>query len=261
MALKATLASLDGLDDATKAMYKQADGKWVLDVEGGVVGKEKLEEFRSTNTQLLKKVETLETAMKGFEGIDPLKYKEFMDKLQSSDEQKLIKDGKLEEVIKLRITKMEEAHTQQLQALTKKWEAEKVAREESQKDRDTYIIDNELRKATDNPDLGFQPGVADILQARVRGEFVYKDGKVIRVKKDGSVVFGADGITPATINEYLAEVAKSSPYLVKASQGGGANNNGGGGGGNQKQIKRAAFNALDATSQSKSMKDGVIVVD
>ena len=59
MALKAILASLDGLDEATKALYtKGEDGKYHLDVEG-MVGKSKLDEFREKNVQMAKELQTL----------------------------------------------------------------------------------------------------------------------------------------------------------------------------------------------------------
>lgn len=262
MGLKATLATLDGLSNDVKALYKSSgDGKFVLDIEG-MVPKEKLDEFRNTNNQLLEDVKGLKTTVEKFAGVDPTKYKELIDKLQSTEEQKLIKEGKLDDVVNMRVMRMKEEHATQVQQLTKALEAAKTNETKAFGERDTYIIDNELRKTASNPDLGFQDGVADVLQYQVRQNFAYKDGQVVRVKPDGSIVFGTEGTKPATITEYLQEVAKTSTWLLKESKGGGAHNdktNGTTNGG--KKMKRSEWDATNPVAQGKLIKEGVTVVD
>jgi hypothetical protein len=90
MALKAILATLDGLDEALKPLYKKTDdGKYVLEVEGLTDHRSKLEEFRATNRALAEKVEELQKQLEGFKGLDPAKYKELQDKMATLEEKKL----------------------------------------------------------------------------------------------------------------------------------------------------------------------------
>jgi hypothetical protein len=67
MALKAIVATLDGLDEALKPLYKKTDdGKYVLEVEGLTDHRSKLEEFRASNRALSEKVEELQKQLEGF---------------------------------------------------------------------------------------------------------------------------------------------------------------------------------------------------
>lgn len=259
MALKAILASLDGLAENEKALYKAADGKFILDVEGGVVGKDKLEEFRNTNTQLLEKVKLLETSMKQFEGVDPSKYKELMDKLQSQEEQKLIKDGRLDDVINLRIGRMKEDFTAQIQALNDAVKKANGVAEAATGEKNSYIIETELHKAVEDPKYGFHPGSANLLKAQVAREFTIKEGKAVRVKPDGSPVFGADG-QPAGLNDFLAEVVKANTWMVKGSSGSGADNRQKTSG-NVKTVKREQWNGMSAEARNAHLAAKGEVVD
>ena len=63
MLLKFIVDTLEGVDQTVASLYeKQEDGKFRLNVEGAVP-REKLDEFRNTNIELLKKVDA-------FKGVD-----------------------------------------------------------------------------------------------------------------------------------------------------------------------------------------------
>jgi hypothetical protein len=127
-------------------------------------------------------------------------------------------------------------------------------------ERDNYIIDAELRRAVDNPEFGFQPKVADLLQKQVLSEFAYRDGKVVRVKPDGSLIYGKGG-DPGTLMDFLQDVAKERPYLIRLSNGGGAPPNSGGGVKNGKVLRRSEFDAATPDERMQLVKSGVQVVD
>ena len=264
MALKPVLTSLDGLEPAIAALYKKSadDGKFYLEAEG-LVDKAKLDTFRENNIALQKQLDEIKAQMEKFAGVDPDKYKAAMDAIESDKEKKLLKDGKIDEVIALRTEKMRQTYEDKIAA---KDVAINKAIEEAKKagtERDTYIVAEELRKAVDNPELGFHNGVADTLKPQVLKEFQYRDGKVIRVKADGTPAFGAKG-DPATISEYLQDMVKEHPYLVKASTGGGARNNGAGGGdkGGSKTMKRSEFDAIsDPAKKAEVARGGYTFVD
>ena len=263
MALQFVLASIDDLPDNIKTLYKKReDGKFQLEAEG-VVDKTKLDEFRANNIALTEKMKEVQDQLKAFEGMDPAKYKTFMDKFQSDEEKKLLKDGNLDEVIKLRTANIFMEYTEQLKA--KETIIAKLT-EDSKKatgDKDSYIVENELRKSVGNKDLGFHENVADILKDSVLREFKHKDGKVIRVKPDGSLVYGKSG-DPMGLDEFVQGYAKDHPYLVKPSGGGGARNettrsNGSNG---HKTMPRTEFDKLDPVAKNKAMLvDKVKLVD
>lgn len=238
-------------DDLKKLYKKQDNGKYQMEVEG-IVEKAKLDEFRATNVELIEKNKKLLADIDKFKDIDPVKHKALLEKFQSDEEKKLMKDGNIDEVIKLRTAGIIKDRDEQLSA---KDQLIKKLQEESGravKEKDTYIVEAEMRKAIDNPEVGFQPGVANILKDTVLREFVHKDGKIIRVKPDGSVVYGKKDGEPQGLDEFIQGYAKEHPYLVKPSSGGGASNKGdakGNGSGNHKTIKRTEFEKLDPTQQ------------
>lgn len=223
MPLKGILATLDGLDETVAKLYKKRDdGKFILDVEG-MVEREKLDEFRDNNTSLKSQIENLQRAADLYKGIDPAKAKEALAKLQEIQEKKLIDEGKIEELLTQRTERMKLEFAEQL-AAKEKMIGDLTGRVDAAgKEKDRYIITNELARAVDSSDLGFQSGVAALLEPQVLSQFAIRDGKVVAVKSDGSLQFGKEG-NPKTLPEFLGEVAKERPFLVRASSGSGANN-------------------------------------
>lgn len=245
-------AAFESLPDARKTDYKKKDdGKFHLDIEG-VVPREKLEEFRSSNVGLKEQIEKLTKDVQAFEGIDPAVYKQFMDKFKTDEEKKLIKDGNIDEVVKLRTEAIRKDFSDQLAAKEKVITKLTDDTKKATGDKDTYIVENELRKAVDATGRGFQPGVADLLKDRVLKEFIHKEGKVVRVKPDGSLVYGKSG-DPEGISEFVSSYAKEHPYLVIPSSGGNAQNDTtkGSRSNGQKTMPMAEFNKLDAEAKNK----------
>ncbi len=255
-----TQAGYDALDDATKAQYKKGDaGVFILEVEG-MVSKEKLDEFRDNNTKLQKDLEALQQTVAKFSGLDLDKYNAAMAAIENDQEKKLIKEGKIDEVINLRTEKMRQSYDDQIKA---KDAALAKAKEDATKatgERNNYIVEAELRKAVNDPESGFQPGLADLVKGQALKEFVFKDDKVVRVKSDGSPVFGASG-NPATMGEFLTEIAKNHPYLVKGSNGSGAPTGKNNAQPGQKTMKRGEFDAIVDPVRKSEVARSMAIVD
>lgn len=262
MALKATLQNLDGLSEEIKALYKQQDDKtWKLDVEG-MVDKAKIDEFRNTNLTLVEQQKELQKQLEQYKGIDPAKWKELKDKMSSLEEKKLLDEGKLDEVFKMRTEALRHEFAAQLDQKDKKIKELEADKGKAYTERDQFIIDAELRRAVDKPDFGFQSGVADLLKPQVLSEFQYKEGKVARVKPDGSFHYGRNG-DPESLSEFLETIVKERPYLTKSSNGGGAHpkqpqNLAPG----QKSMKRSEFDAIaDPAQKMAVVKAGTAILD
>lgn len=101
--LKFIVDTLEGVDQSVASLYeKQDDGKFRLNVEGAVP-REKLDEFRNTNIELLKKVDA-------FKGVDVKKYSELLALEKRVTDKELVDAGKVDEVVQGRISQMKTEH-------------------------------------------------------------------------------------------------------------------------------------------------------
>ena len=107
MALKLILDSLTGVDSSLHGLYEQKDGKYHLKLDGDVVPKSKLAEFRDNNISLNDEMKTLKEQLANFSDIDPAKAKEAMQKLQDMQDKKLIDSGQIDELLKARTERMQ----------------------------------------------------------------------------------------------------------------------------------------------------------
>jgi hypothetical protein len=191
--LKYSYDKKDDIPEGLKDYYQESDGKYVLKVEG-VVPKEKVDEFRNKNIELVKKLEK-------YKDIDPEKYKQTLEALKEEREKALLKDGKIEELIKLKT----EPLTSQL---TQTAEQAKKYREMLEK---TYV-EAEVSKAVSAMAVP-RPGAMQDIMLRARQ----------------AITLGEDGQLKGDVNEFAKQLLKDAPYLFEQSSGGGASGGSGGG--------------------------------
>src|SRR3972149_6481488 len=101
MPLELIVDTLDAVPEALKDMYVASEGKFKLDVNG-------IEDTKGLKSALEKErtaAKEAREALKKFEGIDPLKTKEFMAKFENDEEAQLIANGKIDEVFRKRTEK------------------------------------------------------------------------------------------------------------------------------------------------------------
>lgn len=246
--LKAIVASLDEVPEAARSLYaKTQDGKFKLEIEG-MVDKAKVDEFRDTNIALTKKVEDMGKVLESLKGIDPAKFREYEEQARQINEKELIKKGDFETLVAQRTSAMKKDLEDKIAAQAETIKLLEGDKTKAYGERDSYIVESELRKAAEHPDAGYNPGVADILLPHVMKEFTIKDGKVTRVKPDGTVVYGKDS-NPATIHEFLADMSKDRPWMLKPSSGSGAQGNNGKNAASGKTMRRADYDALSPVQQ------------
>lgn len=219
MALKLELdaTAFEALPQEVKKEYRLTDdNKYRLDVEGGVVPKAKLDEFRNNNIELLKKLEP-------FKDVDPTILPDALKTYQQFKDKKLIDDGKINELVETRVVEMRNKY----EGDTKK---ERDARIAAEATLSKVLIDNELtREALAG---GALDTAVDDIVSRGRMTFKLQEGKVLPF--DGErVIYGDDGVTPLSVKQWLTKLSAVAPHLFKKSTGGGADagDRGGGGGG------------------------------
>lgn len=203
--LKFIVDSLEGLDQQVATMYeKQDDGKFRLNVEGAVP-REKLDEFRNTNIELLKKVE-------GFKGIDVKKYSDLLALEKRVTDKELVDAGKVDEVVQSRISQMKTEHEGAVGQLNEQLSI-------ANRQLETLLIDSAVRvKALES---GVLPTAVDDVMLRAKTAFKIVEGRAVP-HSDGKVVYGKDGVNPMSVEEWIGGLSKAAPHLFGSTQGGGA---------------------------------------
>lgn len=239
MALKYRLDSEP--DPALKDLYAAGDdGKWTLQVEGAVPV-EKLNEFRSTNTTLLKQVDEFKSK---FDGIDPEAARKALETVSKIDEKKLVDAGKLDEVIASRTKAMQEAHDKALGQATAELEGAKAQ-------LSRLVVDQAILDA--GTKLGLRQGAADDLINRGRAVFQLKDGAPAALDEKGNPRYGAKG-EPLSVEEFVESLLKSAPHLFDESKGAGSSGGNGGDGGVHKGDNPFDKTKPNMTEQAKLLR-------
>ena len=214
MALKAFLDSLDGVDENLQALYlKQGDGRYKLDADG-------VEDVSGLKSALDKEREDRRKAreeLAKFRDVDPAKYKELLERQRELDEKTLLEEGEVEKIVENRVTSMRKKYEDEATTLRSESTAMKGRLE-------NLLIDSEVQREA--LPLVIETGIDDVVR---RARDVFKldpNGHAVPMSGE-KVIYGEDGVTPLTIKEWLAGLAKTAPHLFKGSQGGGAGNGGG----------------------------------
>lgn len=205
MAIKLVLDSIEGVDQHIAALYeKQEDGKFRLDVEGAVP-REKLDEFRNTNIDLLRKLD-------GFKGVDPTKYQTLLGLEKKLTDKELIEAGKVDEVVQSRIKTMSSEHEATVSTLNGQLSI-------ANKQLESLLIDSAVRvKALE---AGVLPTAVDDVMLRAKTVFKIVDGQAVPHSND-KPMYGKDGVNVMSVDEWVGSLAKSATHLFGQTQGGGA---------------------------------------
>jgi hypothetical protein len=206
LSLKYVVDTLDSVPEAHRSLYTEANGKFVLGVEG-VTPKERVDEFRENNVALKRQLDEM-TAK--FAGIDPEQARALSERAQKERDKKLIDAGKVDELVSERVTAMRAEHDAALVATRTEALGLRAALE-------NLVVDNSLRDAAARN--GVRPeAIEDVL---LRGKRVFSLDGNIPVAKDGDKpIFGKTG-EPIGINEWVTGLAAVAPHLFQASTGGG----------------------------------------
>jgi len=222
MSLKMTVRSLEEVAEPFRELYEKTDDGYTLKVDDPSGGKAKLAEFRSTNIKLMQQLKELQELARQFEGIDPKRAREaesLLNRINDEEEKQLIAQGKLDDVIARRTTKMRsdfEAKQNRLAAdLKKAQEAEASLRTR----HDQLVIDQTISGAVTKRASPRPGAMLDIL-ARARSAFqVDEQGKL--VPREGSNAFGKDG-QPISLEEWTESLVSDASYLFDPAAGSGA---------------------------------------
>ncbi len=236
--LKATVKTLDEVPEAARELYVQVGEDFVLDVDDTEY-KTRINEFRTNNIDLQKlnaqlkqdadEAQKLREVAKEYEGIDPDKAREALEKLKKIEEKQLMDAGKIDELLHQRTENMRSDYEGKISALTKTLD-ERESTLGTMKDRlKTEVIDNRLQVAVGKVAAVRKGAMRDVL-SRGREEWTLDDeGNPVPRGPDGNVLYGKDGQSPITMEEWAQGLVKETPYLFEPSAGGGGPGDLGGG--------------------------------
>ena len=209
----------EGLDVA------EVDGKFVVEV----VNKSKLDEFRDTNINITKERDSLKAyrdSVADIVGDDAAAFKATYTDLAATAQK--VKDGTLKGTdaitaeVEARTKSMREDFERQL--VSKANEA-RTATENARSWEDKHkrsLIDSAITKAAINPESGVETTALPDIMTRAYGVFKVQDNGSV-VPMDGeAVIYGNDGATPMTPDEWVASLKKQAPHFFKRSAGGGS---------------------------------------
>ena len=242
MALKFKFQSKAEIPAEHAALYVERDGAFFLDAEG-VVDKSKVDEFRTNNLALKNQLAELNAK---FDGIDPDAVKTLFAEKTKLEEQKLIKDGEVEKLVENRTKKI-------LGEMEKRASnAEQLASSLS-----AQLLEKEIERnvVEAGSKLGLRASAIPDLKGRARNIFKISGGSIIAVDTDGKTpVFGRDGVTPLTFDEWVTRQVVEAPHLFESSAGGGAVGHGSGGVGNRSGQNPFSKENWNMTEQMKIAK-------
>lgn len=245
-----TVDSLDGVPEAQRALYKESNGKFVLDVEGyeDPVGlKSALQKERERANSLDKQAKAW-AAM----GKTPEEIQELLEAQRRAEEEKALKGGEFEK-LKQQIIEQHKAE---------------LAKKDERLGAMTKTLERHLVDAAATAAIAAAKGVPGLLLPHVRSSVkVVEDNgefKVQVVDASGSPRVNGQG-NPLSIADLVGEMRQSDVYgrafEPNGTSGGGAGQggNGGGSGGGKRTITRAQFEALPIEQRQAALKDATLV--
>jgi len=201
----------------------------------------KITEAKSNEKTLKDKIQGFETKIKAFDGVDPEKARDALDKISKIDQSKLIESGQVEQLKK---------------EINSQWQV-KHDEAQSQAGKATETLNNYVVSNAFNRSKYIQDNVnipVDMLQSAFAQNFKVEDGKV-RAYRNGNLITSSDVNKigdPADFEEAIKSLVDGYEHrdrILKTTvaSGSGINPSGGGAGGNK--ISKADFGKLDPMKQ------------
>lgn len=245
--------SLDGMDDATKALYKEVNGKFQLQVKGLPDPEEASKELQTALQEERRTVANQKTELRSWKalGENPAAVKTTIADLKKDG-------GKNEDAQKLldqQATQFETVKTGLETQLAAALKGEKSA-----------IVDNNLK--TSFIEAGFNPEGLDLLSERYAGRVqvdVSDDGtrslNILTPELDAPMIGTGKG-NRATFVDLAKEAAEKYPMLLDSKRKSGDDKNPKEGKGDtSKTMSRSDWDDLDPTAQSTKMSEGYTLTD
>lgn len=197
------------LDETTQAFYKKDGDDYVLQVEGAT-SKDKLDEFRASNVELLKKA-------KQFDTIDMDKYNSMLETDRKLRDKELIAAGDIDTLVNEKVAAMQSDFDAKLLTATNHTN-DATGKYNSLVTK--HEIEGAALKAFGNHNI--RPDAHNAVLAQIKSTFSIDNGSVV-AKQGDKILTGSDG--NLTIDEFVGQ----QPDFMRVPNTPGAGNGGQGG--------------------------------
>lgn len=215
-----------------------SETEWVLDVEDDAANTDKLNEFRTNNIELSRKLAETEARQR--------KLEEALAKIPSVTTPEAAKPSTIEDKVTHLTTLFEQSKKETAAA-------QAAARQEAW--RSSFLTATSKHKVRDD-------SAANALLALAQSTFKEKDGAFVPLDGKGSVIYSRDSTEPLSVDAWV-EQQKGGAYrdLFSQPQGGGGRGSGVVGGNGQPRITMTREQAQRPTvDQLKAMQAGLVDV-
>lgn len=225
MALEATVKDLESVDEKFRGLYKKLDdGTFSIDLEGPKELKARVDEFRQNNIAYRKELEDLKQKLQSVDGIDPEKYKQGQEALETLEKQadkKLIDEGKIDEVVSSRTERMRQDYEGKIKALEESHSKMKEQNEEMLHYIERSKVEVEASTALNSVGMVKKGAMGDLInRALGTWRFDAQTKQISPVGSDGKTIYGKDPQTIMTMKEWAEQQLVDAPFLFEANTGG-----------------------------------------
>lgn len=196
-----------------------------------------VEALKNTNTDLKDEKKKLQEILDGMPGNDEIeKMRQLQERLDSSEDARLIAEGKMDEVIESRNERYRERINTRLKDVTDE-NAKLIDDSKKLKSSfDDFRIDNAIKLAA--IEEGVVPHAVADLALRAAPTFFIEDGKVVAKDEHGDYIKN-DEDKKVSVNEYIQSLKEAAPHFWPPSKTSGLN------GGSQEQLEDSMFDAAE----------------
>lgn len=209
MALKKVIDKLEEVDEAVRSLYKESNGKFVLDVEDDG----RLDEFRNNNKKLFNENDELKKKLALFEGIDPDEAKRSKELAAKMKRKELVESGDIEQLIEAAIAPIRQEFGAKIEGL-------ESVNAKLKEDKKRLLVDNQASELASKH--GVVPSAIRNVTYDAREMFSVNDqNEIVSIGPDGTIRRDAQG-NPVTMETWIKSLPKVSPHYFASSSGSGA---------------------------------------
>jgi hypothetical protein len=217
MALATELESLDDLPETLKSLYVEHEGKFMLDVDGGLPDAGWRDKVHSLNKENEKRRKEAQELQDKLAAVDIEEYNALKEKAAELEKERLLAAGKQEEVANKALEKLNAEHKKQLEAIKSESELAKSKIEQYK----TKALIGEINSSING--AGFHEYCTEeVIDAAMKVFSLNEEGNVVALDSDGLVIIGKDGKTPYSVKEWAnsSDVREKKPHWLKSGIGG-----------------------------------------
>jgi len=215
MALATELETLEDLPENLKSLYVEHEGKFVLDVDGGLPDAGWRDKVHSLNKENEKRRKEAQELQEKLSAVDIEEYNALKEKAAELEKERLLAAGKQEEVANKALEKLNAEHKKQLEAIKNETELAKSKINQYK----IKALEGEISASING--AGFHEYCTDEVIEAAKKVFELDDnGNVVALDSDGLVIIGKDGKTPFSIKDWSNEIKEKKPQWLKSGIGG-----------------------------------------